>query len=291
VSWSSPITPVSGTVITVAWATSSVVDPINWLRAMTGGADPPGSDYSITSVNTTGTTWVQKVSKAGDTMTSDLQINRSGLAAPTTGYLILGNATSYYVGFDGGKHVISTPRMDVQNDLYVYRAANAATGYVILGNDPAHYIGFDGTNIAADGSKVWTDANTGSAVVTAKIADANVTTSKIADANVTSAKLASAVSGALVPSGLIAAFGTASAIAAGWARFTSGNGKFLVGDGTSFGQSFSEGASAGSSWTHLHGTNPVTVQSGSGASAAAAANTLNATWIPPSFTVVWAQKS
>lgn len=113
---------------------------------------------------------------------------------------------------------------------------------------------------------------------------------------------------AQVPSGLIGAFQSAGSIAAGWARFTSLDGRIPVGAGTTFGQTFTEGASAGSSWAHQHDGSTLTatanttsggsVASGAGASAdvndhthPVSGNTANTSWIPPSFAVVWAQKS
>lgn len=63
-----------------------------------------------------------------------------------------------------------------------------------------------------------------------------------------------------VPSGLIAAFATAAAIASGWARCdgTSGrpnlNGRILVGAGTTFAVTFVENTAYGSSWSHSHNT-------------------------------------
>jgi hypothetical protein len=46
--WTAPVNPVSGTVITVAYAVSNILDPIRWLRLLGGNADPPGSNYVLT---------------------------------------------------------------------------------------------------------------------------------------------------------------------------------------------------------------------------------------------------
>jgi hypothetical protein len=110
-----------------------------------------------------------------------------------------------------------------------------------------------------------------------------------------------------VPSGLIGAFANAGSIPAGWTRFTAADGRFLVGAGTTFGQTFTEGAGAGSSWAHSHSTGSYSVavqnagvgsvSSGSGSSAIAGhAHTFSGTgaettWIPPCHTVVWARKT
>lgn len=49
--------PVPGTVITVAAYVASALDPIRWLRLLTGNADPPGSSYVVVSDGPAGTTW------------------------------------------------------------------------------------------------------------------------------------------------------------------------------------------------------------------------------------------
>lgn len=58
--YGTPTDPVGGTVITVSFAVSNILDPIRWLRLMTGNADPPGSAYVVVSTSTTGTSW-QKI--------------------------------------------------------------------------------------------------------------------------------------------------------------------------------------------------------------------------------------
>jgi hypothetical protein len=55
-----------------------------------------------------------------------------------------------------------------------------------------------------------------------------------------------------VPSGLVAMFRTAAAIAAGWTRETALDGRMAIGAGTSFSTTFAEATSYGSSWSHGH---------------------------------------
>ena len=55
--YGTPTDPVAGTVITVAYAVANFLDPIRWLRLMTGGSDPPGSNYVVRSTSTTATAW------------------------------------------------------------------------------------------------------------------------------------------------------------------------------------------------------------------------------------------
>lgn len=57
-----------------------------------------------------------------------------------------------------------------------------------------------------------------------------------------------------VPSGLIAAFASAGAIASGWVRYTAADGRLLVGAGTLFSVTWTEGTTYGSAWSHSHAT-------------------------------------
>lgn len=204
--WTSPVQPISGTVITVAWATSTIVDNLNWLRALTGGADPPAANRIIRSTSTSATTWDQ----------------------------------------------------------------------------------------------VTTDCIANSAVTNDKIAGDTITESKLVNGTIIESKLNSAVTAKLVPSGLIAAFRTAGAIASGWSRFTDGDGRILIGAGTTFSQTFTENQAAGTgNWTPISGgstsgpseTFPVAGGSTQVASGAHTHTISATTWIPPVRVVVHAIKS
>lgn len=99
--YGTPADPVAGTVITVAYAVTNLLDPIRWLRQMTGNSDPPGSNYWLRSTSTTGVTWASRdtevmaalgytpVNKAGDTMTGSLTFstNTSGIVLSGSGQL------------------------------------------------------------------------------------------------------------------------------------------------------------------------------------------------------------
>jgi len=116
----------------------------------------------------------------------------------------------------------------------------------------------------------------------------------------------------LVPSGLIAAFATAAAIASGWARYTALDGRIPVGAGTTFSVTYTEATDYGSAWSHTPlGTIAVTIGAPSAThnvdddaggdphatsdhthSIASQTFTGSATsWVIPSRAVVWAQKS
>lgn len=69
--------------------------------------------------------------------------------------------------------------------------------------------------------------------------------------------ITAAVAGATVPSGAIVAFNALASLTAagsGWTRHNAADGRLLVGDGTTFGQAFSQAGSYGASWDHGHST-------------------------------------
>lgn len=108
--YGTPTDPVGGTVITVAYAVANILDPIRWLRSMTGGSDPPGSNYWLRSTSTTAVAWVNRasevlaalgytpVNKAGDSMTGVLNLQvGAGLSlggTPAAGQLVDLQATA-----------------------------------------------------------------------------------------------------------------------------------------------------------------------------------------------------
>ena len=74
--YGTPADPVAGTVITVAYAVSDILDPIRWLRLLTGNADPPGSSYVVVSTSTTGTSW----QRIGTDALADLGVTTAKIA-------------------------------------------------------------------------------------------------------------------------------------------------------------------------------------------------------------------
>ena len=107
--WPSLVPPTAGTVITVAWESAQVNDPLLWLRLLTGNADPPGPSYVVVSSGTASTAWGKvtgdvlgpgaavanigyaPVSKLGDTMSGSL--TAAGLSS-TAGIGAVGNIVS-----------------------------------------------------------------------------------------------------------------------------------------------------------------------------------------------------
>lgn len=86
--YGTPANPVGGTVITVAYATANILDPIRWLRLLTGNADPPGTNYVVVSTSTSGTVWAKL---SGDTFAP-------GAVVAHLGYTPLKNTTDTLTG-------------------------------------------------------------------------------------------------------------------------------------------------------------------------------------------------
>jgi hypothetical protein len=97
VAFGTPADPVSGTVITVAYAVANLLDPLRWLRALTGGGDPPGTDYVAISTSTTATTW-RKVPTGA---LADLAVTNAKLATgAAAANLGAGGVTNALLGTD-----------------------------------------------------------------------------------------------------------------------------------------------------------------------------------------------
>lgn len=129
--YGTPTDPVPGTVITVAYAASNILDPIRWLRLLTGNADPPGSNYVVVSTSTSGTSWMKvpadalaagvavanlgytPINKAGDSGIGALSV--LGISAGLSGIDSLGgysasSGAGINVGhYDGGSTAAGSP--------------------------------------------------------------------------------------------------------------------------------------------------------------------------------------
>jgi hypothetical protein len=218
--WTNPTDPVSSTVITVAYAIANILTQIRWLRTLTGGADPPGSNYVVVSSSTTATAWTKvpddalanaKVNKAGDTMSGNLSVTGTVTAS--------GNVVSSGGGgvFPGG----------------VTSASGAGT---FAGN--------------VSGNTLTSTIATGTAPIT--VTSTTVVTNLNADTVDGSHASAFALAAAGVPSGLIALVTNAAAIPSGWSRETALDGRIPVGDGTTDSVTFTAENNYGSSWSHVH---------------------------------------
>lgn len=347
--WNAPVAPVSGTVITVAWATSNVVDTQNHLRLMTGNADPPGSNYVVRSTSTTATAWSKingDMLEAGSISTTQLadggiSLAKMAINSVNTPQLVDDAVTESKIAdgvivsshFSAGAvdaaaiatNAVDTP--ELKDDAVT--GSKIADGVLVASHFSAGAVGT--AAIAAD------------AVTNNEIADGTIVAGNIANGTITNAKLAAGVAaanlgftpvnragdtgisgnldlanvtairgketggtarnlvymgsdnrvtigdddndvrifagadpkvnvggvdyafvyednladylpavGAYVPSGVIAAFRTAAAIASGWSRFTDGDGRLLVGAGTVFSTTWTQDTAYGSSWGHVH---------------------------------------
>lgn len=285
--WVEPTIPVSGTVITVAWATSAVVNSQIWLRTMTGGADPPAADRIIRSTSTTATTWGQTTTNCiGDGTIADVKMTNQKVNAATSG-----SPTSFAnllgANLNGFWEIGSAPDGPVASQSwYAYNHLEFQF--------PATYAWQMAMNIANQNELYTRTVIAGVAGTWRKIFHAG---------NFTSAE-------GMVPSGLIASFRTAAAIASGWTRFTDGDGRILIGAGTTFSQTFTENTAAGSSnWTPsslitvsaiaVTADAPFLVNVGTNTNVTTSTHThpaptlggLTTAWIPPTRVVVHAIKT
>jgi len=106
-----------------------------------------------------------------------------------------------------------------------------------------------------------------------------------------------------VPSGLGGFFATAAGIPAGWTRYTNGDGRLLVGAGTTFSVTFTENTAVGSNWTPFSGQSVFSATAADVTGAATAGSAFSApshqhsvtlsaqTWTPVATVVVFAIKN
>lgn len=220
--YGTPSDPTASTVITVAYAVANLLNPIRWLRTMTGGADPPGTGYVVTSDSTTATTWktLAAVVQAG-VGTVDLTLNNTiWLKVKESGGTARGA-----VRMDGSNNLILG---DANNNAQIVSNALALPAATQINGNTAWHAGNDGAGSGLDSDLL--DGQHGAYYATA----ASVT----------------ALAG--VPSGLIALVTNAAAIPSGWARETALDGRIPVGDGTTDSVTFTAENNYGSSWSHTH---------------------------------------
>jgi hypothetical protein len=85
--WTAPVAGIPATVITAAWSTANVVNPLNWLRGLTGNGDPPAADYVAVSTGPTSTSW----QKVGTAVIADGAVTNDKLGLGAVGVNQLGN--------------------------------------------------------------------------------------------------------------------------------------------------------------------------------------------------------
>lgn len=289
--------PTSGTVITRAYAVANINDPINWLRALTGGADPPAADRVVVSTSTTATAWVQIPTGAyadGSITNVKLALQKVEAASPlaaTFGGLLGTNKSGFYVvgapadGPVAGRSYYCINIGDFTNPL-------TYNGQIAVDNlDPTQM--FIRNIIAGSGTawhKVWNDGNDG--VGSGLDAD---TLDGVQGSGY--APIAQAV-----PSGAIVAFETLAeltAAGAAWARYTAADGRLLIGAGTTFSQTFAQATSYGANWTPFAGAAVISSTAADVTGAPAAGSAFSApshqhtvtiaaqTWLPVARGIIW----
>jgi hypothetical protein len=286
--WLPPVSPTPGTTILVAYATANIVNPILWLRLMTGAADPPGTGYVVTSDSTGATSWktgiaaigavlgYTPVNKAGDTgigdLTSDGTISALGIIAGANGIIAGANGVASAgpvnpASYAGGSTATGTPSV---LGLNVGTSGVASAGPV----NPASYAGGStatgtpsvlGLNVGTSGVASAGPVNPASyaggstATGTPQVKGLIVGTDGIACAGPVTANGTTIVP---VPLGAIVAFATVAdltAAGASWTRHTALDGRLPVGDGTTFSQTFAAATNYGANWTPSSGLSVGTV--------------------------------
>lgn len=293
-----PSNPVSGTVITVAYAVANILDPLRWLRSMTGNADPPGTSYVVVSTSPTSTAWMKVPSDALAAGAAAANVQASGISSFTcsgtfttgsiscTGNLGVGGQVSaqQYTGGTtaaggvsaagfaaGGAGVSSTGPIDAGNSQIsttgTVQAGVFNGGTTASGGVSAQGVAAGGAGISSAG-QFFSSLGPGSAPInvssTTQCPNLNAA---FLNGLTASDILAASGGGSIVPlpSGMIVAFQQASEIPSGWGRYTAADGRFLVGAGAASGTAntpaaFAENSNAGSSdWQHTHGQTSVGV--------------------------------
>lgn len=159
-----PADPVSGTVITVAYAVANLLTPLRWLRGLTGNADPPGTDYCIVSDTTTGATW-RKVPAAA--LATGAAAGNVGTGGVTTAMLATDAVTAEKIGDDA---ILANHVADLQ--IVTQHIAASQVTEAKLAND------------AVTAAKLADDA-----VVSANLSDDCVLAEHIADAQILTAHI------------------------------------------------------------------------------------------------------
>lgn len=222
--YGTPTDPVSISVITVAYAIANLLNPIRALRAFTGGADPPGSGYVVTSDSTSTTSWktlaaavlagigYTPANKAGDTFAGAVVVagNFQVGGTSTMGAINSGGISAASLTSAGALNVGGTSTMGAINAGGISGSVGVFSGAV------------SGTTGTFSGNVSGADFLVGGFSVK-------------------------------IPLGAVVWFETLAeltAAGAAWARYTAADGRFLMGASAGiFGVAFTEATNYGSSWT------------------------------------------
>lgn len=310
--WTTPVAGIAGQIVTAAWSQANVVDPLNWLRLLTGNADPPGSGYLILSLTSSQTIWGKLQSDyIQDGAVTDAKLNDPKVSKTLSNYGSMAVAAANGTGFSSSFQSSSNLDGPVTSDWFV-TTANLGTRQLqtitSIYDENLSYIRLVVSGTPTSWKQVWHSGNDGSGSgLDADLLDGQ-SSAFYATASSVTALTATVAAINAVPSGLIAAVDTAAAIPSGWTRFSNGDGRMLIGAGTTFSQTFTENTAAGTgTWTPLSGTS--VPADGTHTFLAASSATNNATgatsvstaphdhaiptttWIPPVRVVVHVKKS
>lgn len=231
--YGTPANPVPSTVITVAYAVTNILDPIRWLRIMTGGSDPPGSNYWLRSTSISAVSWVDRatevvaalgytpVNKAGD----------SGIGALSVTSLTASGQVGSTVAAGTAPLIVTSPTLitNLNADLLDGLNAGNATGQIPISNGTMNV----NCNVERLGGS-------------------------------TKAEIIASIPGAVVevPAGVVAMWKTGTA-PTGWTIDSAFAGRIAAGAGGSFGAVNSTGGSATHNHTVLH-NHPLDMGGGTG---------------------------
>jgi hypothetical protein len=266
--WTPPSDPVSGTVITVAYAVANLLTQIRWLRQMTGNADPPGTSYIPVSTSVSAVSWSKVPNDALATDSVDDRVLTPGAAIANVGAL---GVTNGNLATDSVDDRVLTPGAAVANIGYtpVNRGGDTMSGGLVapnvqlssgfstwqwiasgvsmfLGipglNNPielrSNEVRLTGTTITANASPIVTAANSNTTCdaksvlgkVPTAVAQANAIPIADASGKLDSWVTASGGGGTPIPVGLGAWCRSAAEIPAGWLRETVMDGMMAIGD-------------------------------------------------------------
>lgn len=260
--YGTPTNPVAGTVITVAYAVANLLDPIRWLRQLTGNADPPGADYVAASTSTTLTAW-SKISAA---------MMASGAAVGNIGYTPLnraGDTASGTINFAAAARILSG---DGFNHYDINTVGGLDDEFSIQNVNTGTFLKLTKTGVlTVNGDTVWTSANDGAGSGLSADNLDGLSSNEFARLNFASDFTVEPTSGGGVPlrapAGAVVWFKQQSELTAagvGWALCDGGGtrpdlrGRLIVVAGTTGTQTFTENTAYGSSWAHLHGVGSYT---------------------------------
>lgn len=155
--YGTPSDPVGGTVITVAYAVANLLNPIRALRAFTGGTDPPGSNYVVTSDSVSATTWKQLVDTS---LLSTWKVNAATPNVSTFASLVAANKSGFYEVVTAADGPVAGQSYYCYNVVeFNVPGSNACQIAVHITNQNETYIRLVAGGVAGTWRKLWHAGN------------------------------------------------------------------------------------------------------------------------------------